>query len=75
MNQLNQLNIQPVYNRVQENPVEYLVSCNIPRWLDNLYKWSQITILFNGTEEQCKEYLDWYNKVVVPENDLMDKIF
>ena len=71
MNNINKVKIQPVYSNQQEGPVSFYVGCDVPRWLEGLEKWSQLTMLFTGTEEECERYLEKYIKEVVPENNLM----
>ena len=71
MNNINEVKIRPVYSNQQEGPVGFYVGCDVPRWLEGLEKWSQLTMLFTGTEEECERYLERYIKEVVPENNLM----
>ena len=71
MNNINKVKIRPVYSNQQEDTVGFYVGCDVPRWLEGLEKWSQLTMLFTGTEEECKKYLERYIKKVVPENNLM----
>ena len=70
MNSINELKLQPVYN-TQEDPLSYCVTCNVPRWLEGLDKWSEITMLYFGTKKECEKFIETYNKEVVPENNLM----
>jgi hypothetical protein len=71
MNNINEIKIRPVYSNQQEGPVGFYVGCDVPRWLEGLEKWSQLTMLFTGTEEECERYLERYIKEIVPENNLM----
>lgn len=68
---INELKITPIYDNMRQVITSYYVCCYTPRWLHSLGKWSEVTFMFNGTESECKDFIEQYNKCVVPENNLM----
>lgn len=74
MSALNKLEIIPTYNTKNEI-TGYSVICEIPRWLEGLDKWAEWTMLYHGTEEECKTYVEWYSKEVVPENGYVETLY